>query len=95
MGKYWNSPASNDFNTDTAGQAEVICVLKQFIAPARETGEEGIGKYEDMPDKISRYTGEHLFDPERPDYSPYGSPIVNSCCHAWSCTPVYLIRKYL
>ena len=35
------------------------------------------------------------FDPDRPGYSPYGSPIVNSYCHAWSCTPVYLIKKYL
>lgn len=35
------------------------------------------------------------FDPSQPDYSPYGSPILNSYCHAWSCTPVYLINKYL
>ncbi len=35
------------------------------------------------------------FDPGKPDYSPYGSPIVNSYCHAWSCTPVYLIKKYI
>ncbi|MEQ6366338.1 alpha-rhamnosidase, partial [Lactiplantibacillus plantarum] len=35
------------------------------------------------------------FDPNQPDYSPYGSPILNSYCHAWSCTPVYLINKYL
>lgn len=35
------------------------------------------------------------FDPDKPDYSPYGSPILNSYCHAWSCTPVYLIEKYL
>ncbi|MFB9769025.1 alpha-L-rhamnosidase-related protein [Lactiplantibacillus modestisalitolerans] len=35
------------------------------------------------------------FDPNHPDYSPYGSPILNSYCHAWSCTPVYLIDKYL
>lgn len=34
------------------------------------------------------------FEPEKPDYSPYGSPIVNSYCHAWSCTPVYLLKKY-
>ena len=181
---------SNDFNKDTAGQAEVIYVLKQFIALARETGEADIQKYEDMLSLISSYAGEHLFDPEKnlfvtgeheyniagqvwmvlshvmpdemnrkimestvnnlfpvrniatpymyhhivealfeaglrdeavrlmkdywgkmislgadtyweafdpekPDYFPYGSPIVNSCCHAWSCTPVYLIRKYL
>lgn len=35
------------------------------------------------------------FDPDQPDYSPYGSPIISSYCHAWSCTPVYLIDRYL
>lgn len=35
------------------------------------------------------------FEPENPDYSPYGNPIVSSYCHAWSCTSVYLIHKYL
>lgn len=35
------------------------------------------------------------FKPEEPDFSPYGSPIVSSYCHAWSCTPAYLIQKYL
>ena len=34
------------------------------------------------------------FEPEKPAFSPYGSPIVNSYCHAWSCTPVYLLKKY-
>lgn len=27
--------------------------------------------------------------------SPYGDAIINSFCHAWSCTPAYFIRKYL
>lgn len=35
------------------------------------------------------------FDPDQPDYSPYGSPIISSYCHAWSCTPAYLIHKFL
>ncbi|MCT4397461.1 alpha-L-rhamnosidase-related protein [Pediococcus ethanolidurans] len=35
------------------------------------------------------------FNPEKPEYSPYGSPLLTSYCHAWSCTPVYLIEKYL
>ena len=26
--------------------------------------------------------------------SPYGDSIINSSCHAWSCTPTYFIRKY-
>lgn len=35
------------------------------------------------------------FEPENPDYSPYDNPIVSSYCHAWGCTPAYLIKKYL
>lgn len=35
------------------------------------------------------------FMSDNADYSPYGDPLVTSYCHAWSCTPVYLIRKYL
>ncbi len=34
-----------------------------------------------------------LHNPENPFESPYGSSIVNSYCHAWSCTPTYLMRK--
>lgn len=35
-----------------------------------------------------------LFDPHNIEFSPYGSHLANSYCHAWSCTPVYLIDKY-
>lgn len=35
-----------------------------------------------------------LFNPQNPDESPYGSHVVNSYCHAWSCTPVYFMRKH-
>lgn len=181
---------SNDFNKDTAGQAETIYVLKQFIALAEIVEEEQIQVYKEKLELLSEYsrnvlydsekklfvtTGQeyniasqvwmvlahvmtaeenreimqttiqtlfpvkniatpymyhHIvealfeaglkeeavklmkeywgkmidlgadtfweaFDPEKPDFSPYGSPIVNSYCHAWSCTPVYLIKKYL
>ncbi|MCB0269042.1 MAG: sugar hydrolase [Calditrichaeota bacterium] len=36
-----------------------------------------------------------IFDPEDHWKSPYGSHHVNSYCHSWSCTPAYLIRKYV
>ena len=180
---------SNDFNKDTAGQAELIYVLKQFLVLAKEVGEENLERYQSALEKLSDYArmtlydpekklfvttgGEYniasqvwmvlahvmtasenreimaamidslfpvkniatpymyhhivealfeaglkkdaidlmksywgkmiqlgadtfweAFDPDQPDYSPYGTPIVNSYCHAWSCTPVYLIRKY-
>ena len=34
-----------------------------------------------------------LFNPKNPDESPYGSPVVNSYCHAWSCTPSWFLRS--
>lgn len=34
-----------------------------------------------------------LYNPDNPQESPYGSSAVNSYCHAWSCTPAYLLRK--
>lgn len=35
------------------------------------------------------------WDGKDPDHSPYGGSVVNSYCHAWSCTPAYIIEKYL
>ncbi|MBQ7221745.1 MAG: hypothetical protein IJS28_12295 [Synergistaceae bacterium] len=181
---------SNDFAKDTAGQAETIYVLRQFIALAEIAGEKDIDNYRSVLGRMEKYSREKLynasrklfvagegeyniasqvwmvlahvmsddenreilrtmirelfpvrgiatpymyhcivealfegglkdeavklmkdywgkmlelgadtfweaFDPDKPEYSPYGSPIVNSYCHAWSCTPVYLISKYL
>lgn len=181
---------SNEFNKDTAGQGELIYVLKQFISLAELVGDIEISKYKVALYKTIEYTKNNLyraerklfvttgeeyniasqvwmvlaqimsaeenkeimketikslfpvtniatpymyhhivealfeagmkeeatslmksywgkmialgadtfweaFDPDKPDYSPYGSPVVNSYCHAWSCTPAYLIQKYL
>lgn len=36
-----------------------------------------------------------LYNPKNPAESPYGSSIVNSYCHAWSCTPTYLLRDMI
>ena len=33
-----------------------------------------------------------VFVPGRPNESPYGDKLINSMCHAWSCTPSYFIR---
>ncbi|MDJ1501947.1 hypothetical protein [Xanthocytophaga agilis] len=35
-----------------------------------------------------------VYDPSDDKISPYGFYPINSYCHAWSCTPVYFIRKY-
>ncbi len=35
-----------------------------------------------------------VYDPNDDCRSPYNSHLINSYCHAWSCTPVYFINKY-
>lgn len=35
-----------------------------------------------------------IFSPDEPELSPYGDRMINSMCHAWSCSPSYFIRKY-
>lgn len=39
-------------------------------------------------------TYDEVFDPDEPDLAPYGHASLNSRCHAWSCTPVYFVRRY-
>ena len=34
------------------------------------------------------------WNPDDPGASPYGGAVINSYCHAWSCTPAFLITKY-
>lgn len=35
-----------------------------------------------------------IFSADEPYLSPYGDAVINSACHAWSCTPAYFIGKY-
>ncbi len=34
------------------------------------------------------------YAPDNPRVAPYGDFHINSFCHAWSCTPAYLLRQY-
>lgn len=36
-----------------------------------------------------------VFDPANQKLSPYHSHLMNSYCHAWSCTPAWFIRRFL
>ena len=64
-----------------------------------------LGKTREVLDTIRSYWGGmlengadtfwELYDPEDPHGSPYGGTIVNSYCHAWSCTPSWFLRKLL
>ncbi len=62
------------------------------------------GAFDDARNLIKNYWGGmvkkgadtfwEVYDPDNDFLSPYGSFMMNSYCHAWSCTPVYFLRKY-
>lgn len=62
------------------------------------------GEKERAIDEIKKYWGEmvhdgadtfwEVYNPYNKYESPYGSLMVNSFCHAWSCTPTYFLRKF-
>lgn len=64
-----------------------------------------LGLMDEAVSYIKRFWGEmidlgadtfyEVFVPGDPDFSPYKDRMINSLCHAWSCTPSYFIRKYL
>ena len=35
-----------------------------------------------------------IYDPQAPDKCPSGGKILQSYCHARSCTPTYFLRTY-
>lgn len=66
-----------------------------FLADLKDEAVEFMKAYWGKMIDLGADTFWEAFEPENPNYSPYGSPIISSYCHAWSCTPVYLIDKYL
>jgi hypothetical protein len=66
-------------------EAMLRCGLKQEARQLVETYWGGMVK-------AGADTFWEVYDPSNPDLSPYGNTLVNSYCHAWSCTPAYLLR---
>ncbi len=62
------------------------------------------GLQSEAKQKLTAYWGDMIsqgadtfweaYDPNNDFLSPYNFHPLNSYCHAWSCTPVYFIRKY-
>ena len=67
-------------------EAMLRCGLKQEARQLVETYWGGMVK-------AGADTFWEVYDPANADLSPYGSTLVNSYCHAWSCTPAYLLRS--
>lgn len=60
-------------------QVEAIGLMKQYWGKMVELGAD---------------TFWEIFDPNEPSYSPYGNTLISSYCHAWGCTPAYLMTTY-
>lgn len=60
-------------------KAETVQYLKKFWGSMVELGTD---------------TFWEAYIPDDLDFSPYNDRMINSLCHAWSCTPSYFIRKY-
>ena len=44
--------------------------------------------------KLGANTFWEVWNPADHRTTPYGNPLLNSACHAWSCTPTYFIRRW-
>lgn len=66
-----------------------------FKLGLKEEATEYIKNYWGGMLKLGADTFWEVYVPGDLSVSPYGDAIVNSFCHAWSCTPSYFIRKYL
>lgn len=66
-----------------------------FVADCKEEAVKLMKEYWGEMIRLGADTFWEAFKPEDLEFSPYGSPILNSYCHAWSCTPAYLIGKYI
>lgn len=68
-------------------EALILCEMKQ-------QGMEMMSSYWGGMIKHGADTFWEVYGAEDQFLSPYGSHLINSYCHAWSCTPTYFIRKY-
>lgn len=88
----------NLLQTEGAEKMVTPYMYHHYVAALLSCGEKGKA-YDTMMDywggmvKNGADTFYELYNPENPSESPYGSSIVNSYCHAWSCTPTYFMHK--
>ena len=71
------------------------CVMALLRAGMKEEAERHLRSYWGGMLDAGADTFWECFDPDDPHSSPYGGVIVNSRCHAWSCTPAYIIERFL
>ena len=62
-------------------------------AGLRREADEHLKAYWGRMVELGADTFWEVFVPEDHRASPYGTPLLNSYCHAWSCAPAYFLRR--
>lgn len=63
------------------------------VAGMRREADEYLKSYWGQMVELGADTFWEVFVPEKHRLSPYGTPLLNSYCHAWSCAPAYFLRQ--
>lgn len=93
--------AANLLRSCKEKQPEVATVtpyLKHYLLEAmlfagmKDEALETIDEYWGGMVRLGADTFWEIYRPENPNESPYGGNMSHSYCHAWSCTPAYILR---
>ena len=104
LAEVWPTEKSRELLLRTVEQAPAVGMVTPYMFHHWVEALLSVGLTDLAKQELRRYWGGmlkagadcfwELYDPTDPDRSPYGSPVINSCCHAWSCTPAYFFRRY-
>lgn len=64
-----------------------------YAAGLNQEADEHLKSYWGRMVELGADTFWEVFEPEDHRASPYGTPLLNSYCHAWSCAPAYFLRR--
>ncbi|MEK4365003.1 sugar hydrolase [Paenibacillus sp. FSL M8-0212] len=103
LAEIMDAPAARQLLDRLTSNGEAISMTTPYMVHHYVDALLMCGEEEQALEQIRRYWGGmlkdgadtfwELYDPDDKTYSPYGSNLVNSYCHAWSCTPSYFIRR--
>ena len=63
------------------------------VAGMRREANEHLKSYWGRMVELGADTFWEVFVPDDERAGPYGTPLLNSYCHAWSCAPAYFLRN--
>lgn len=105
LGGVLTGEEAKDLMKRTIGNQELVQVVSPYMhhyvvealikADLKEEAMQYIKTYWGCMVELGADTYWEVFVPGDFSVSPYGDTVMNSSCHAWSCSAAYFIRKYL